>query len=57
MKEFLMKYTSRNVLNESTIRKNYVESEYLKTIDKIREEIGDSCIWASVDETTDIEER
>lgn len=57
LKRFLEQYTSQRVPDESTIRKNYVERCYDETIESICKEIGESPIWASVDETTDKEGR
>lgn len=51
------KYTGRRLPSESTIRKNYTENLYMETIENIRREIGDNAIWASIDETTDVEGR
>lgn len=53
LKSFLEKYCHEKIPSESTLRKNYLEKVYDSTLDKIRSEIGDSCIWVSVDETTD----
>ena len=50
---FLAKYTRRSVPDESTLRKNYVDSCYDKAIQNIRDVVGDSNIWVSIDETTD----
>ena len=52
-RQFLEKYCQQPIPSESTIRKTYLDSEYQKTLAAIREEIGDSCIWVGVDETTD----
>ena len=51
---FLHKYTGRAIPDESTLRKRYVASCYDKTIQNIRDNVGDSNIWVSVDETTDV---
>lgn len=52
--EFLSKYTNRNILDESTLRKNYLDICYQKTMQKLLEVIGDSYVYLVVDETTDI---
>lgn len=52
-KNFLEKHTGQPIPNESTLRKNYLNKVYDDIIKKIRLEIGDSCVWISVDETTD----
>lgn len=56
-KQFLHKYCEQNVLSESTLRKNHLRLLYEETINRFREEIGNSCIWTSVDETTDVKGR
>lgn len=53
-RNFLKKYTSKSIPNESTLRKNYLGPFYNETLSTIREIIGDSHIWFAVDETTDI---
>lgn len=52
-KAFIEKYCKRNVPEESTLRKRYLEICYQKSLQKIRDEIGNNFIWISVDETTD----
>lgn len=52
-KDFLQKYTKRPIPDESTLRKNYLEQIYQRRMQEIRESIGDSFVWISVDETTD----
>lgn len=52
-KSFLEKYFKRNIPDESTLRKNYLNVCYIETLEKIRADIGDSYIWIGVDETTD----
>nr|CAD7406923.1 unnamed protein product [Timema poppensis] len=53
LKGFLTEYTNKQIPNESTSRKNYLHPQCLTTIEKMKEDIGDSYFWASVDETTD----
>nr|CAD7412811.1 unnamed protein product [Timema poppensis] len=53
LKGFLTKYTNKQIPDESTLRKNYLHPQYLSTIEKIKENIGDSYFWASGDEITD----
>lgn len=53
LKQFLEKCTGFAVPDESTIRKNYVESCYNETLEAIRESVSDNAIWVSIDETTD----
>lgn len=52
-REFLEKYTQHTIPDESTLRKTYAPSIYDETIQKIRDEIKDSSIWVSIDETPD----
>lgn len=52
-RDFLQKYTGKSIPDESTIRKNYIESCYNKTIDAIRAKLDGKKIWVSIDETTD----
>lgn len=56
-RKFLEKYCNRSVPSESTIRKNYVQQSYDDAMSKIREDIGESYVWISVDETTDVRGR
>lgn len=53
-RDFLQKYTNQHIPDESLLRKSYLESCYNKTIENIREKVGDSYIFLIVDETTDI---
>ncbi|XP_077525696.1 uncharacterized protein LOC144137628 [Haemaphysalis longicornis] len=57
LKQFLQKYCNHNVPSESTLWKNYLRPLYEQTLARMREELGDSCIWISVDETTDVKGR
>lgn len=52
-RNFLAKYTRQQILDESTLRKNYLDVCYNSVIENIRSDIGDHYIWISVDETTD----
>ena len=52
-RDFLQKYTKQNIPSASTLKKNYLDICYDEVILPIREDIGDSCIWLCVDETTD----
>ncbi|KAJ4435595.1 hypothetical protein ANN_18211 [Periplaneta americana] len=56
-REFLEKYTQHTIPDESTLRKTYAPSIYDETIQKIRDEIKDSSIWVSIDETPDKEDK
>lgn len=50
---FLQKYINHSIPNESTLRKNYLDDCHRSTIQQIRDDIADSYVWISVDETTD----
>ncbi|KAJ4439531.1 hypothetical protein ANN_07655 [Periplaneta americana] len=52
-RDFLQKYTGKSIPDESTIRKNYIESCYNRTLDAIRAKLDGKKIWVSIDETTD----
>ncbi|KAI1694692.1 hypothetical protein DdX_19973 [Ditylenchus destructor] len=38
---------------KSTLRKNYLKVCYEETMERIKQDIGESFVWVSVDETTD----
>lgn len=57
LRNFLEKYIGKKIPDESTIRKNYLSTIYNETISKIREIINEGPIWASIDETTDVDGR
>ena len=48
LKSFLEKYTGFVVLDESTIRKTYVEKYYFSTLKRIKEEVGENKLRLSV---------
>lgn len=52
-KSFLEKYTSKEIPNQTTLRKGYVNDIYEDTLVKIRSFIFGKKIWVSIDETTD----
>lgn len=54
LNEFLSKYTNRNILDESTLRKNYLDLCYQNTLQKLKEHISDNYVYLVVDETTDV---
>jgi hypothetical protein len=56
-REFLEKYTVKNIPFESTLRKGYIDDVYNKTIENIKTEIGENKIWVFIDETCDVEGR
>lgn len=51
------KYTNEVILDESTLRKNYLNDCFEETLTKIKSTFQDKKIWISIDETTDIEGR
>ena len=53
LRQFLEKYTKETVPDESTLRKNYVEKVYVEKLNKLRDQLKESKIWISTDETTD----
>lgn len=52
-KSFLEKYTTIHIPDESTLRKNHLNQCYTDVLQNIREIIGSSYIFFSVDKTTD----
>lgn len=50
-RNFLIKYTGKEVLHESTLRKGYVDEVYKNTINKIRNYVDGKKIWVSIDVT------
>ena len=55
--QFLKKYTSHHIPDESTLRKGYLKGCYEEVLDKIRISVGDNKIWVSIDEATDVNGR
>jgi len=51
---FLEKYTNKNIPDESTMRKNYLQPCYIQAIEHIRKSLDDFFIWIVFDETTNI---
>jgi hypothetical protein len=52
-REFIEKYTLRKCPSRKILQDNYLDGIYEETLQKIRNEIGESKIWVSIDETTD----
>lgn len=52
--EFLSNYTNRKILDESTLRKNYLEICYQNTLKKLVEHMRHEYVYLVVDETTDV---
>jgi hypothetical protein len=57
LRQFLQKYTKRDVPNPFTLRKNYVSKIYENVIAKVRAVLADYPIYLIVDETTDAKNR
>ena len=53
-RNFLSKYTNQSIPDESTLRKHYLSICYQKTMNEIKEKIGNNFIYIIVDETTDL---
>jgi len=56
-RNFLTKYTGKEIPEESTLRKHYLTDCYEETIKKIRNDVVGKKIFVSIDETTDCEGR
>jgi hypothetical protein len=56
-REFLEKYTSKHIPDESLLRKNYLSHCYNMNLFNIKNELSDNNIWFAVDETADINGR
>lgn len=54
---FLEKYTKKEIPDESTLRKSYVNDIYVEIMNKIRSIIAGHKLLVSVDETTDVQGR
>jgi len=53
LKQFLEKYTGKQIPAITTLRKGYVDDIYSETINKIRNAVTGKKIWVSIDKTTD----
>jgi hypothetical protein len=53
LKSFLRRFCKQNVPDESTLRKNYVNSCYKETMSQIRQIVGSNFTYIIVDESTD----
>ena len=53
-KQFMEKWTKKVLPSESTLRKNYLEGEYLDQMKKIKNAAENKDIYIIVDETTDV---
>lgn len=52
-KNFLQKYIDKQIPDELTITKNYLDECYQEKLNIIRNDIGDQFIWCSLNEITD----
>ena len=57
MRQFLEKYTKREIPSESGLRKNYLNLCYTQCVNNLREKFDNNHIWLSVDETVDVKGR
>lgn len=55
--KFIENYTGKSMPSESTLRKTYVPILYDECMDKMQAKAENKYIWASIDETTDSENR
>lgn len=53
-RECLLKYTRKDILFVSTLRKDYVDDVYDQTLNKIGMNVDGKQIWESIDETIDV---
>jgi hypothetical protein len=56
-RQFMAKYTSRDIPSPDNLRKHYVPQLFREVMDKIRTSIGSSAIYLVVDETSDAKNR
>lgn len=57
MVSFLEKYTKNSVPSDTTLRQKYIPMLFEKCIEDLRAKANNKCIWVSIDETTDSENR
>lgn len=57
LRGFLSKYMKRNIPDQSTIRKIYIEKTYDKVMLEIKTKLSSNYLWVSADETIDIKGR
>ena len=53
LKEFLERWTKKEVPSPVTLRLNYLKAVYDRKIDSIRQFINGKFLWVSIDESTD----
>lgn len=54
---YIEKHTGKVMPSESVLRQKYVPILFNETMEKLRQKVKDNYIWASIDETTDAEQR
>jgi len=54
---FIKKHTNKEIPDESTLRKNYVNDIYVETMNNIISNIVGHKTWVSMDETTNVQGR
>lgn len=54
-KQFFIKYTGKNVPDQTKLRKGNVDYCYQEVIVEIRQKVVEKKIWVSIDETADAE--
>src|SRR5690606_15733613 len=57
MKEFLAKYTTKHIPDESTLRKSCLKPLYEETVAEVRSAINDYSVYFILHETTDVRQR
>ncbi|PSN54107.1 hypothetical protein C0J52_03068, partial [Blattella germanica] len=55
LRSFLDKYTKQHIFNQSTVCKTYITHCYNNVMSKLQGQLANEFLWASVDETTDVE--
>lgn len=56
-KEFLKKYTGKEIPDQTTLRKYYVSDLYKNIITRLQTMAAGKKLWVSLDETTDVDQR
>ena len=57
LSKFLQEYTGFKIPERSTLRKYYIPSVYKNVVTTLQRKVVDQKLWASIDETTDVEQR
>jgi len=57
VRDYLTKYTKRDIPSARTVRKTYVPQNYENTLNKVRKIVGLNYIYLIVDETSDVKNR